>query len=40
MFMESTIAPINMRSSYKLKIVYKTWEQKHYGKLFFKKISF
>ena len=39
--MISMIAPINVHSSYKLQIVFKTWQQKHSGKhLFFKKIKF
>ena len=35
MFMDKMIAPINVHITYKLKIVYKTWQQKHSDKLFF-----
>ena len=35
-FMDSMIPPINMYSSYKLKMIYKTWQQKHCSKYVFK----
>ena len=35
MFMDRMIAPINVATQYKLKMIYKTWQQKYSVKHFF-----